>query len=241
MEPEILWNYFFEILKIPHASGKEEQLRNYIIDLAQQHNLEYAVDKVGNLLICKPATKGYETCKTVVLQSHLDMVCEKNNDVVFDFDKDPIPYEIADGWIKGKGTTLGADNGIGVAAQLAILTSKDLEHGNIECLFTIEEETGLTGAKGLEQNWMKAEILLNLDSEDDGQFFMGCAGGINTTITIPYTFEKLPNTYKCYELTIKGLSGGHSGDDINKGRENALKLCNRVLFEGLNNFELKLN
>jgi dipeptidase D len=241
MKPETLWNYFLEILTIPHASGKEEKLRNYLIDVAKQHNLEYSVDKVGNLLISKPATKGYEDHKTVVLQSHLDMVCEKNNDVVFDFDKDPIQYEIVDGWIRGKGTTLGADNGIGVAAQLAILTSKDIEHGNIECLFTIEEETGLTGAKGLEPNWMKAEILLNLDSEDDGQFFMGCAGGIDTAITIPYTFEKLANTYKCYEIVVKGLSGGHSGDDINKGRENSLKLCNRVLFAGINDFGLKLN
>ena len=241
MKPEILWNYFLEILTIPHASGKEEKLRNHLVDIAKQHNLDYSVDKVGNLLIRKPATKGYEDRKTVVLQSHLDMVCEKNNDAVFDFDKYPIQYEVVDGWIKGKGTTLGADNGIGVAAQLAILTSKDIEHGDIECLFTIEEETGLTGAAGLEPNWMKAEILLNLDSEDDGLFFMGCAGGIDTAITLPYTFEKLPNTYKCYEIVVKGLAGGHSGDDINKGRENALKLCNRVLLAGIKDFDLKLN
>jgi len=241
MEPKILWNYFLEILKIPHASGKEEKLRNYLIDIAKQHNLEYSVDKVGNLLICKPATKGYEDRKTVVLQSHIDMVCEKNNDVVFDFDKDPIQYEIVDGWIKGKGTTLGADNGIGVAAQLAVFTLNALSHVNIDCLFTVEEETGLTGAAGLEQNWMKAEILLNLDSEDDGQFFMGCAGGIDTAITLPYSLEELPNTYKCYEIVVKGLAGGHSGDDINKGRENALKLCNRVLLTGIRSYDLKLN
>ncbi|MCL2027953.1 MAG: aminoacyl-histidine dipeptidase [Bacteroidales bacterium] len=241
MKPENLWNYFFKILEIPHASGKEEQLRNYLIDIAKQHNLEHSVDKVGNLLIRKPATKGYEDRKTVVLQSHLDMVCEKNNDVVFDFDQDAIQYEIVDGWIRGKGTTLGADNGIGVAAQMAILTSNDIEHGNIECLFTVEEETGLTGAFGLEPNWLKAEILLNLDSEDDGQFFMGCAGGIDTVITLPYTLEKLQNAYKHYEIVVKGLSGGHSGDDINKGRENALKLCNRVIFAGIRDFDLKLN
>jgi dipeptidase D len=241
MKPQNLWNYFLEILTIPHASGKEEKLRNYLIDIAKKHNLDHSVDKVGNLLIRKPATKGYENRKVVVLQSHIDMVCEKNNDVVFDFDNDPIQYEIVDGWIKGKGTTLGADNGIGVAAQLAILTSKDIEHGDLECLFTVEEETGLTGAKGLEPNWMKAEILLNLDSEDDGQFFMGCAGGIDTAITLPYSLEQLPNTYKCYEIVVKGLAGGHSGDDINKGRENALKLCNRVLFAGIKDFGLKLN
>ena len=241
MKPEILWNYFLKILTIPHASGKEEQLRNYLIDIDKQHNLDYSVDKAGNLLIRKPATKGYEDRKTVVLQSHIDMVCEKNNDVVFDFDKDPIQYEIVDGWIKAKGTTLGADNGIGIAAQLAILTANDIEHGDLECLFTVEEETGLTGAKGLEPNWMKAEILLNLDAGDDGLFFMGCAGGTDTAITLPYTFEKLPNTYKCYEIAVKGLLGGHSGDDINRGRENALKLCNRVLFAGIKDFGLKLN
>jgi dipeptidase D len=241
MKPEILWNYFLEILTIPHPSKKEEKIRTYLIDIAKQHNLDYSVDKTGNLLISKPAVKGYEDRKTVVLQSHLDMVCEKNNDVVFDFEKDAIQYEIVDGWIKGKGTTLGADNGIGVAAQLAILTSKDIEHGDIECLFTVDEETGLTGAAELEPNWMKGEILLNLDSEDDGQFFIGCAGGIDTAITLPYTLEKLPNTYKCYEIVVKGLLGGHSGDDINKGRENALKLCNRVLFAGIKDFDLKLN
>jgi dipeptidase D len=241
MKPENLWNYFFKILEIPHASGKEEQLRNYLIDVAKQHDLEYSVDNAGNLLICKSATKGYEDRKTVVLQSHLDMVCEKNNDVVFDFDKDAIQYEIVDGWIKAKGTTLGADNGIGVAAQMAILTANNIEHGNIECLFTVEEETGLAGAKGLEREWMKADILLNLDAGDDGQFFMGCAGGTDTAITLPYTFEKLPNTYKCYEIVVKGLAGGHSGDDINRGRENALKLCNRVLFEGFKDYDLKLN
>jgi len=241
MKPEILWNYFLEILKIPHGSGNEAQLRNYIIDIAKQHNLDYSVDKVGNLLVRKPATKGYEDLKTVVLQSHLDMVCEKNSDVVFDFEKDPIQYEVVDGWMKAKGTTLGADNGIGVATQLAILTSKNIEHGNLECLFTIEEETGLTGAFGLEPNWLKAEILLNLDSDNDGQFFIGCAGGIDTEITMGYTLEKIPSFYKCYEIIVKGLSGGHSGDDINRGRENAIKLCNRVLLEAIKNFGLKLN
>ncbi|MCL2417082.1 MAG: aminoacyl-histidine dipeptidase [Bacteroidales bacterium] len=241
MKPQILWNYFLEILKIPHGSGNEEQLRNYIIDIAKQHNLDYSVDKVGNLLIKKSATKGYETRKTVVLQSHLDMVCEKNSDVVFDFEKDPIQHEIVDGWMKAKGTTLGADNGIGVATQLAILTSKNIEHGNIECLFTIEEETGLTGAFGLEPNWLKAEILLNLDSESDGIFCMGCAGGIDTEVTIPYTLEKVPNDFKFYEISVKGLLGGHSGDDINKGRENAIKLCSRMLLAGIREFGLKLN
>ncbi|MCL2413127.1 MAG: aminoacyl-histidine dipeptidase [Bacteroidales bacterium] len=240
MKPEILWNYFFEILKIPHGSGNEAQLRNYIIDLAKQNNLEYSVDNVGNLLVRKPTTKGYEDRKTVVLQSHLDMVCEKNSDVVFDFEKDPIQHEIVDGWLKAKGTTLGADNGIGVAAQLAILTSNNIAHGNLECLFTIEEETGLVGAFGLDSNWLSAEILLNLDG-DYGHFFMGCAGGTDTEITISYTLEKLPNDYKCYEITVKGLTGGHSGEDINKGRENAIKLCNRVLLAGINNFGLKLN
>ena len=241
MKPEILWNYFLEILKIPHGSGNEAQLRNYIIDIAKQHNLNYSVDKVGNLLVCKPATKGYENLKTVVLQSHLDMVCEKNSDVVFDFEKDPIQYEIVDGWMKAKGTTLGADNGIGVATQLAILTSENIEHGNLECLFTIEEETGLTGAFGLEPNWLKAEVLLNLDSDNDGQFFIGCAGGIDTEITIPYTLVDVPNDFKFYEISVKGLLGGHSGDDINRGRENAIKLCNYLLFAGINEVDLKLN
>ncbi len=212
MQPETLWKYFLEILKIPRPSKKEEKIRAYLIDVAKQYQLDCSVDKTGNVLIRKPATKGYEDRKTVILQSHIDMVCEKNNDVVFDFDKDPIQYEIVDGWIKAKGTTLGADNGIGVAAQLAILTSNDIAHGNLECLFTVDEETGLTGAFGLEPNWLKGEILLNLDSEDDGQFFIGCAGGIDTVITLPYTSEKLPNAYKCYEIQVKGLSGGHSGE-----------------------------
>ncbi|MFO7978638.1 MAG: M20/M25/M40 family metallo-hydrolase, partial [Bacteroidales bacterium] len=186
LQPVRVWEIFEDILKVPRPSKKEEKIMEYLMDFARQHNLEVDRDKVGNLLIRKPATAGYQNRQTVVLQSHVDMVCEKNADVDHDFMHDPITPYIEEGWVRAKGTTLGADDGIGMAAQLAILESDQIQHGPIECLFTVDEETGLTGAFGLEKDFLKGRILLNLDSEDDGELFIGCAGGMDTLATLSY-------------------------------------------------------
>jgi dipeptidase D len=228
--PKVVFGYFDEICKIPRPSKKEKKIVEYLIDFAIKHSLEYKKDNVGNILISKPATKGMENVKTVVLQAHVDMVGEKNEDVVHDFENDPIVPYIEDGWIKAKGTTLGADCGIGMAAMLAALTDSEIKHGALECLFTVDEETGLMGAKALSKDFFSGKILINLDSEDDGELFIGCAGGIDTTIRLTYTTEMVPSNYVSYKLSIKGLLGGHSGDDINKGRPNAIKLLNRFLW-----------
>ncbi len=241
LNPEKLWFYFTEILNIPRPSKKEEKIVKYLLDFGKQHKLESLQDEIGNVLIRKGATEGMENRKSVVLQSHVDMVCEKNNDVVFDFEKDPIQTWIEDGWVKAKGTTLGADDGIGVAAQLALLASDNIPHGPIECLFTIDEETGLTGAFGLKADFLKSKILLNLDSEDDGELFIGCAGGKDTVITLPYIKVAAPTNHKSYKVNVSGLMGGHSGDDIQKGRGNANKILNRALWSATNNFGLKLS
>ena len=241
LSPENLWFYFTEILKIPRPSKKEEHIIKYLIDFGKQHNLETVQDKIGNVLIRKPGTKGMENRKSVVLQSHVDMVCEKNNDVEFDFEKDPIQVWIDGGWVKAKGTTLGADDGIGIAAQLALLASEDIAHGPIECLFTIDEETGLTGAFGLKADLLQSKILLNLDSEDDGELFIGCAGGKDTVITLPYKKVAAPDNYKSFKISVSGLVGGHSGDDIQKGKANANKLLNRALWSSADDFGLKLS
>ncbi len=240
LNPQRLWQLFEEICQVPRPSKKEEKILAYLINFAKQHQLEYKQDKVGNLIIKKEATKGYEDRASVVLQSHVDMVCEKNDGVEFDFDNDAIQPEIVDGWVKAKGTTLGADNGIGVATQLAILEANDIEHGPIECLFTVDEETGLTGAFNLEKGFVDSRILLNLDSEDDGELFIGCAGGIDTMITLPY--EKVHNEadHLPYKISVTGLKGGHSGDDINKGRGNAIKILNRILWNAEKMFELRI-
>jgi len=241
LSPEKLWFYFTEVLQIPRPSKKEERIVEYILAFGKQHNLETLQDKIGNVLIRKPATEGMENRKSVVLQSHVDMVCEKNNDVEFDFEKDPIQTWIDDGWVKAKGTTLGADDGIGIAAQLTLLASDDIPHGPIECLFTIDEETGLTGAFGLKSDLLKSTILLNLDSEDDGELFIGCAGGKDTVITLPCKKVAAPTGHKSYKITVSGLVGGHSGDDIHKGRGNANKILNRVLWSSANDFDLKVS
>ena len=239
--PEKLWFYFSEILNIPRPSKKEDKIVKYLLDFGKKHNLETLQDEVGNVLIRKPATPGMENRKPVVLQGHIDMVCEKNSDVKHDFDNDPIQAYIEDGWVKAKGTTLGADDGIGVAAQLAILASDDIEHGPVECLFTIDEETGLTGAFGLKPGFLKGKILLNLDSEDDGELFIGCAGGRDSIITFEYSKEKIPENHISYKLSVSGLAGGHSGDDINKGKANANKVLNRMLWHSADEFKLKLS
>lgn len=240
LEPARVYHYFEEICQIPRPSKKEDQIANYLLDFGKKHNLEAFRDATGNVIIRKPATKGMENLKSVVLQSHIDMVCEKNSDTVHDFDKDPIKPYIADEWVKAKGTTLGADDGIGVAAQLAILESQEIQHGPIECLFTVDEETGLTGAFGLDTDALKSTILLNLDSEDEGEIFIGCAGGIDTVITMPLAKENNTGDGKGFTVKVSGLKGGHSGDDINKGLGNANKILNRVLWESVRKFGLQL-
>lgn len=230
-EPQIVWEYFDEICKIPRPSKKEEKIRAYLKDFGKKHALETLEDATGNILIRKAATAGYENRPWVVMQSHIDMVCEKNNDVDFDFDKDAIRPVIDGEWVTADGTTLGADDGIGVAAQLAILAAQDIEHGPIECLFTVDEETGLTGAFGLEKGWLKSEILLNLDSEDEGELFIGCAGGVDTLVEFAYETETAATNRLAYQLVVNGLRGGHSGDDIQKGYGNAVKIMNRILWE----------
>jgi dipeptidase D len=228
--PQVVFNYFDEICKVSRPSKKEEKIIEYLIAFAENQSLEYKKDGVGNILIYKSATKGKEKVKTAVLQSHVDMVTEKDEGVIHDFETDPIETYVEDGWVKARGTTLGADCGIGVAAMLAILADKEIEHGAMECLFTVDEETGLTGAKALSKNFFSGKILINLDSEDEGELFIGCAGGIDTTIRLTYATEPVPSDYVGFKLSIKGLSGGHSGDDINKGRPNAIKLLNRFLW-----------
>ncbi len=241
LQPERIWYYFAEILKIPRPSKKEEKIAAYLLDFGEKHDLETLRDETGNILIRKLATKGYEDRKMVCLQSHIDMVGEKNANKKFDFENDPIEAYVEDGWVKAKGTTLGADDGIGIAAQLAILESDAIEHGPIECLFTVDEETGLTGAFGLEPGFLKSEILLNLDSEDEGQLFIGCAGGKDTSIEIPYLKESVPADMSSFIIKVSGLKGGHSGDDIEKGLGNANKILNRLLWNTSKDYGLRIS
>lgn len=229
LKPEKVFKYFAEILEVPRPSKKEEKIIAYLKNWGETRKLETFSDEIGNVIIRKPATKGYENKPWVCLQSHMDMVCEKNNDKVFDFDNDPIEAYIEDGWLKARGTTLGADDGIGMAIALAILDSDDIEHGNIECLFTVDEETGLTGAKELSPDALKSRILINLDSEDEGELFIGCAGGKDTLGKLPYEKEEAPEG-KAYKISVLGGKGGHSGDEINKGLANANKVLNRILW-----------
>ncbi len=231
LKPEAVWGYFEEICRIPRPSRKEEKIGAWLMEFARKHRIEARQDEAGNVLMSKPATPGREEAPTVVLQAHMDMVCEKNADTVHDFDKDPIRPYIDGKWVKAKGTTLGADDGIGMAAALAVLTSEEVKHGRVECLFTVDEETGLTGAFALKPGFFSGKILLNLDSEDEGEMFVGCAGGIDTVVRMPYTKEAVPAHRFAVKVTVKGLQGGHSGDDINKGRGNAIKILNRFLWE----------
>jgi dipeptidase D len=241
LKPERLWYWFGEILKIPRPSKKEEKIAAFIKKFGQDHGLETLLDEVGNLLIRKPASPGMEKMKMVALQSHIDMVCEKNADTSHDFEKDPIQAYVDEGWVKAKGTTLGADDGIGIATQLAILEADEIKHGPLECLFTIDEETGLTGAFGLKPGFLKSDILLNLDSEDDGELFIGCAGGKDTVIELPFEKEETPGQAASMKIMVSGLKGGHSGDDIHKGRGNANKILNRALWELANKFGVKVS
>ena len=228
LQPEALWEYFEEICRIPRPSQKEEKIGAWLMEFARQHQLEARQDKVGNVLICKEATPGKEDVPVVVLQSHMDMVCEKNAEVKHDFERDAIQPYVDGEWVKARGTTLGADDGIGMAAALAILTSEDIQHGPVECLFTVNEEMGLTGASGLEPGFFTGKILLNLDSEDEGEMFIGCAGGIDTVVRLPYEETAVQPHQFAVRVQVKGLQGGHSGDDIHKGRGNAIKILNRL-------------
>ncbi len=230
LKPERLWHFFSEICKIPRPSKKEEKIAAYLVGFAKENKLWYQVDSAGNVLVRKPATPGFETRKGVILQSHLDMVCEKNSDTLHDFNVDPIRPWIDGDWVKAKGTTLGADDGIGIAASLAILEATDIPHGPIEALFTMDEETGLTGAFALKPGQLTGRILLNLDSEDEGQIFIGCAGGKDTVATFDLVTEHPPAGAVGYNVSVTGLKGGHSGDDINKGLGNAVRLLNRFLW-----------
>lgn len=231
LEPKELWRYFEDICGIPHPSKKEAKIVEYVVETGTKLGLETKVDQTGNVLIRKPATPGMEQCKTVVLQGHLDMVPQKNNKTEHDFEKDPIKPYIDGEWVKADGTTLGADNGIGVAAALAVLASNDAEHGPIEALFTVDEETGMTGAFGLKSGFLSGEILINMDSEDEGELYIGCAGGIDTNAFFSYSEEPVPEKHKAYRVDVKGLKGGHSGLDIHLGRGNAIKLLNRLLWQ----------
>ncbi len=241
LEPKNLWNYFYEITQIPRPSKKEKRIVEYMVDFGKKHNLETLVDKVGNVIIRKPATKGMENRKGLIFQTHLDMVPQKNSDKKHDFEKDPIETIIDGEWVRANGTTLGSDNGIGVAATMAVLASKDLSHGPIEALFTIDEETGMTGVFGLEKGLLHGDILMNLDSEDEGELYVGCAGGIDVSAVKTYSEESSPKGMVAYKIIAKGLKGGHSGVDIALGRSNSNKLMFRFLMQAESDFGIRLS
>lgn len=240
LQPAVVFHYFEEVCQVPRPSKKEEKIRAYLLEFAKKHGLAAKTDEAGNVLIEKPASAGKENLKTVVLQSHMDMVCEKNKDTEHNFETDPIQTYVDGEWLRAKGTTLGADNGIGIATQLAVLASEDIEHGPIQCLFTVDEETGLTGAFALKEGFMNCDILINLDSEDEGELFIGCAGGAGTTAQFPCPMTAAPEGYFFFRVAVKGLTGGHSGDDINKNRANANKLLNRFLVQLMEKYDLRL-
>ncbi len=240
LTPQPLFDYFEAICQVPRPSKKEEKIRQFLLDFASQNGLESKTDAIGNVLILKPATPGRENSPSVILQTHMDMVCEKNSDKVFDFENDAIEPMVVDGWVKANGTTLGADCGIGIAAQLAVLTSTEIQHGPIECLITVDEETGLTGAFELQPGFLSGDILLNLDSEDEGELFIGCAGGVDTIAVFDYLAENVPTNSVALKISVAGLLGGHSGDDIHKNRGNANKILNRFLWKFSRDFNARL-
>ena len=241
LKPKEVWQYFNEICQVPRPSKKEEKIIAYLTDFGKKHKLETQTDSAGNVIIRKKATPGFEKAKSVVLQSHMDMVCEKNSNIKHDFTKDPIQPVISGDWVMAKGTTLGADDGIGMAAQLAILASKTIEHPDIECLFTVDEETGLTGAFALDPDFVQSRVLLNLDSEDEGELFIGCAGGIDTIATFNFRTRPVPSKSFAFKIEINGLRGGHSGDDINKGFGNSNKILNRFLWNATKQFNIRVS
>lgn len=229
LSPKAIWENFHLLTQVPRPSNHEEKAREFMMNWAKQHQIDAKMDEVGNIIMTKPATKGMEDRKGIILQGHLDMVPQKNEETVHDFEKDPIQAHIDGEWVRAKGTTLGADNGMGVAAGMAVLTATDIEHGPIEVLTTATEETGMDGANGLKPGILKGDILLNLDSEDEGELYVGCAGGLDATVQFNYKEESVPAGYKAFKLSLKGLKGGHSGMDINLGRGNSNKLLFRFL------------
>lgn len=241
LEPRLVWEQFDAITRVPRPSKKEGKIIEFLVEFAKKHKIEYKKDSIGNVVMCKPATPGFESRAKVILQSHMDMVCEKNSDVEFDFDNDPIRPYVDGEWVRAEGTTLGADCGIGMAAALAVLIDPEAQHGQIEALFTVDEETGLTGAFELGEEMLTGHYLINLDSEDEGELFIGCSGGIDTIATFNYTMEEAPKSYDFYRVDVSDLLGGHSGDDIDKGRVNSNKTVARLLWEGMQSFELKLS
>lgn len=238
LKPSLLWKHFEQILKIPHCSGHEKAIGDYIVSTAERLGLACSRDNVGNVKVEKKASSGREQAETMILQGHLDMVCEKNSDVDHDFTKDPLQPEVKGDWVQAKGTTLGSDNGIGVAASLAVMEDQSLAHGPLELLFTVDEETGLTGATKIESGFLRGKKLLNLDSEEEGAFTIGCAGGGDSEISLPLKREKREG--ELYQLKIFGFRGGHSGLDINQGRGNAIKLLARLLWQAQKKFSFAL-
>ena len=241
LSPKLIWEQFDAITRVPRPSKKEAKIIDFLVDFAKEHQIEYQKDEIGNVVMRKPATPGLEDRPMVILQAHMDMVCEKNSDVEFDFENDPITTRIEDGWVKAEGTTLGADCGIGMAAALAVLLDETVAHGPIECLFTVDEETGLTGAFELGEGMLKGKYLINLDSEDEGEIFIGCAGGIDTIATFHATMEPSPKNYAFFRVDVSDLLGGHSGDDIDKGRANSNKTVARLLWDGMQSCDLRLS
>lgn len=241
LQPTALWKYFEEMCAIPHPSKKEEKIIDYVKSFGEALGLETHLDSAGNIVIRKQATPGYENRRTITLQSHLDMVPQKNNDTDHNFETDPIKPYIDGDWVKAEGTTLGADNGIGAAAAMAVLADKTLEHGSIEALFTIDEETGMTGAFALKEDFLKGDIMLNLDSEDEGELYIGCAGGVDTTAHFPYKTLNVVGATEAWKIEVKGLKGGHSGLDIHLGRGNANKIMNRILWQANRDFSLQIS
>lgn len=229
LQPKAIWENFYALTQIPHPSKKEEKMVAFMEKFGKDLGLETIVDDIKNVIIRKPATPGMENRQGIILQAHLDMVPQKNSDVTFDFEKDAIQAYVDGEWVKAKGTTLGADNGMGVAAAMAVLQAKDIVHGPIEALFTIDEETGMTGAKNLQPNVLKGQILINLDSEDEGELYVGCAGGLDGSFTYTYKEEAVPAGHEAYKLSVTGLKGGHSGMDIILYRGNANKIMCRFL------------
>ena len=241
LEPKALWTYFYGICQIPHPSKKEQKIIEFVKNFGEDLGLETIVDHIGNVIIKKPATPGYESRLGVVLQAHLDMVPQKNSDKDHDFEKDPIDVYIDGDWVTANGTTLGADNGIGGAAAMAVLASKDLEHGPVEALFTIDEETGMTGAFELKPGLLDGDILINMDSEDEGELYVGCAGGIDVVATKSYNGEPVPENMVAYKLFAKDMKGGHSGIDIPLGRANANKVIFRFMMQAEADLGIRLS
>jgi len=241
LNPSPVWHYFEEICSIPRLSKNEEKIRAYLLDFAERNDLESKEDQIGNVLIIRPSHPEMENRKTLVLQSHMDMVGEKNADHPHDWSIDPITPVVSGEWVIASGTTLGADDGIGIAIQMAVLTDKSLKTGNIECLFTVDEESGMTGAVNLKPDFFTGRILINLDSEDEGVLYIGCAGGMDTIGTMKYKSVPVPEGTIAFNISVTGLHGGHSGDEIHKGYGNSVKIMNRVLWNLSNQFRISLS